>query len=79
LLAHPLIQLHGPRDWKSLPTSLTSEETRIITAFIELIKSREPAGARKEMRALLDLPPEAVKAQKKTAVGTLTTIEWEGE
>jgi len=79
LLAHPLIQLHGAREWTGLPEGITTQETRLIMEIIELIKGSDPTSAREKMRALMDLPPEAVQALKKTDVATLTTIAWEGE
>ena len=74
LLAQPLIQLHGPRDWKGLPNNITDEETRFSMTVIDLIKARDPNRAREQMRRLLELPPEAVKALKKSAIATSTTI-----
>jgi DNA-binding FadR family transcriptional regulator len=74
LLARPLIQLHGARDWEGLSDSMTSQETRFITTVIGLIRSRDPEKARNQMRGLMELPPEAVAALQKTAVASPTKI-----
>lgn len=74
LLARPLIQLHGVRNWEGLSDSLTYHETQLVTAIIDLIKARDPAIARQQMKELMALPPEAVSAMRQTSVASPTTI-----
>lgn len=68
LLARPLIGLHAMRNWEGLPVSITTQETQFITTVIDLIKSSDPEHVRRQMGALMALPPEAVAAMRQTEV-----------
>lgn len=74
LLAHPLIQIHGIRNWEGLTGSITAMETQLVTTIINLVKSHDPVNAREEMHRLLTLPAEAITALQQTAIGTPTMI-----
>jgi DNA-binding FadR family transcriptional regulator len=74
LLARPLIQLHGARDWVGLEEDLTTQETQFVKTLLALIAAGDPAAAREQTRSLMKLPSEAVDALSKTAVATPTMI-----
>lgn len=74
LLARPLIQLHGARNWEGLPVNITSQETEFITTIIDLIETGDAAKAREQMQILMELPAEAIAAMQQTEVSAPTTI-----
>ena len=74
LLAQPLIQLHGARNWEGLPVNITTKETELIATIIALIETGDAAQAGEQMQMLMELPAEAIAALQQTEVSAPTTI-----
>ena len=77
-LARPLFNLRSLRDWAELesdsPELYTALEGNHILGLVEAIASRDPAKARQIVTRLMKLPPEAMEAMRRTAVGEITVI-----
>jgi GntR family transcriptional repressor for pyruvate dehydrogenase complex len=77
LLAVPLLRLRTLRRWQD--TEATKEEVlemeaAYVRAFVDVIASRDPELARESVRQLMQLPPEAIKAMKRTPIGEMPII-----
>jgi len=72
-LAQPLLNLRNLRTWQNdendTPDSLTEIEVSYLNDLVDVIASRDPDLARKQVRLMMGLPPVAVETMKQTPVG----------
>jgi DNA-binding FadR family transcriptional regulator len=72
-LAQPLLNLRNLRTWQNdendTPDSLTEIEISYLNGLVDVIASRDPDLARKQVRLMMGLPPVAVETMKQTPVG----------
>ena len=77
-LARPLYNLRSLRDWaepeSGSPETFAALEGNFIQGLVEAIASKDPAKARQFVARLMELPPEAIEAMRRTAVGEVTII-----
>jgi GntR family transcriptional repressor for pyruvate dehydrogenase complex len=75
-LAQPLLNLRNVRNWQTAdPPSPEETESAFFLSMLEAIESRDPDAARRQMRSLMQLPPEAEDAMKGTPIGEVPVIE----
>ena len=72
-LAQPLLNLRNLRTWQNdendTPDSLTDIEISYLNGLVDIIASRDPDLARKQVRLMMGLPPVAVETMKQTPIG----------
>jgi GntR family transcriptional repressor for pyruvate dehydrogenase complex len=77
-LARPLYNLRSLRDWAETetdsPEAFVTLESNYIQGLVDAIASRDPAKARQIVARVMELPPEAIEAMRRTAVGEVTVI-----
>ena len=77
-LARPLYNLRSLRDWaepeSGSPEAFAALEGDYIRGLVEAIACKDPVKARQIVVRLMELPPEAVEAMRRTAVGEVTVI-----
>ena len=78
LLARPLLNLHSVRNWDAPPDSDPDlgyqMDQRYLNALINTITTRDPAQVRQTVAKMMQLPPQAEKAMRETAVGDIPVI-----
>ena len=77
LLAVPLLRLRTLRRWqdaKATKEEVLEMEAAYVRAFVDVIASRDPELARESVRQLMQLPPQAIKAMKRTPIGEMPII-----
>lgn len=74
LLARPLVRLRTVRSYRNLPDTHAVLEGRLLASIVDLIAAGDPERARRESRAQIALPPEAIAALRDTPVGEVTHI-----
>lgn len=77
-LAFPLLQLRNLRQWaeddRMTPEEFTKMETAYVDNLLNLVKNRDPQQAREMTTKAMRLPPGAIEAMKKAAVGEITIL-----
>lgn len=72
LLAAPVLQLRSIRDWEDrgkTSQALIAQETGFVESIVTAISSGDAEFARSSVDELMQLPPEAEAAMRKTAIG----------
>jgi len=77
-LARPLLRLRSSRTWAEGEGEsrevYVEAEMSYMRQLIAAIVSRDPAHARQSVARLMELPPEAIKAMRRTQVGEIVEI-----
>ena len=77
LLARPLAQLHGLRQWegKAMPQDeMVATERALLEPLVAAIAAHDPAAARAAIHTVQNLPAAAVAAMQTTPIGETTVI-----
>ncbi|MBN2050029.1 MAG: FadR family transcriptional regulator [Spirochaetales bacterium] len=81
LLGLALRRLRNLRNWQGIPEdpeSIVRKEREVLYAMVETLRLEDPDQIRSTLKRLMALPPEAVKAMKKTPLGEVVEIRLDG-
>lgn len=79
-LGRQLTSLRRGREWSRLgPKEALETDRRILEALVGLLEERDAGGAWSRVSELLELPPEAVAAMKKTPIGDIPRLRVDSE
>ena len=75
-IGEQLLALRRPREWIGVSARSGLEMDReFLHEFLAILESRDPETARQRVAKLMELPPEAVDAMKRTPIGDVPRID----